>query len=102
MNERERFFQSVIARTVERIGVMSEAEVIDELRAVKAMRDSRGETLAFLTSISLVPTDSDDEINGLRSELSSAAQPSDVASLLSNYIEDALKEQLETLRKRGK
>jgi hypothetical protein len=102
MNEPERFFQSIFAR-VERIETMSETQVVNGLRAVKAMRDSRGKTLAFLTACSLVPAeDSEDEINKLRSELSSAAHPDDSASRLSDYIEDALKKRLETLRKTGK
>jgi hypothetical protein len=81
---------------------MSETQVVNGLRAVKAMRDSRGRTLAFLSACSLVPADSEDEINKLRSELSSAAHPDDSGSRLSDYIEDALKKHLATLRKTGK
>ena len=102
MNERERFFQSIFAR-VERIETMSETQVVNGLRAVKAVRDSWGKTLAFLTACSLMPAeDSEDEINKLRSELSSAAPPDDSTLRLSDYIEDALKKRLETLRKTGK
>jgi len=102
MNERERFFQSVFAR-VERIETMSETQVVNGLRAVKAVRDSWGKTLAFLTACSLIAAeDSEDEINKLRSELSLAARPDDNALRLSSYIEDRLKKRLETLRKNGK
>ena len=56
------------------IETISETQVINRLRAVKVMRDSRGKALAFLTACSLVPAeDSEEEINKLRSELSSAA-----------------------------
>jgi hypothetical protein len=103
MNERERFFQSVFTRTVERIATMSETEVVDGLRAVKVTRDNYEKTLSFLTSSSLVPAeDAEDEINKLRAELSSTAHSSDSALRLSDYIEDALKKRLETLRKQGK
>jgi hypothetical protein len=103
MNERERFFQSVFTRTVERIATMSETEVVDGLRAVKSTRDNYEKTLSFLTSCSLVPAeDAEDEINKLRAELSSTAHSSDSAFRLSDYIEDALKKRLETLRKQGK
>ena len=102
MNERERFFQSVFAR-VEGIETMSEAQVVNGLRAVKAVRDSWGKTLAFLTACSLMPAeDSENEINKLRSELSSAARPDDSALRLSDYIEDALKKRLGTFKKKGK
>jgi hypothetical protein len=46
--------------------------------------------------------DAEDEINKLRAELSSTAHSSDSAFRLSDYIEDALKKRLETLRKQGK
>jgi len=101
MSEQERFFQSVFTRTVERIAKMSEAEVVDALRAVKATRDSHEKALSFLTSSSLVPAaDAEDEISKLRAELSSTPHSGDSALRLSDYIEDALKKRVETLRKR--
>ena len=103
MNERERFFQSVLTRTIERIATMSEPEVLDELRAVKATRDNYEKTLSFLISSSLVPAeDAEDEISKLEAELSSTAHSGDSPLRLSDYIEDALKRRLETLRKQGK
>jgi hypothetical protein len=43
---------------------MTEAEVVDQLRTLKAERDSVGETLSFLNSVSLpVSDDPDDENN---------------------------------------
>ncbi|HEY1677128.1 MAG TPA: hypothetical protein VGG04_05440 [Candidatus Sulfotelmatobacter sp.] len=102
MNERESFFRSVFARTVAQIETMNEIQVVDGLRALKASRDSFDKTLAFVASISLVPAeDSDSEISKLRSELSSKAHSRDSASRLSEYIENALKVRLETLRKRS-
>ena len=103
MNERERFFQSVFPRTVERIATMNETEVVEGLRAVKATRDSYEKTLSFLTSSSLVGAqNAEDEIKRLRSELSSTAHPGDSALRLWDYVEDALKKRLETLRKQAK
>jgi len=103
MNDRERFFQSVFARTIERIEAMSETQVIDGLRAVQITRDNWEKTLAFIGSISLIPAeDSDDEINKLRRELGSRAQSDGGALRLSGYIEDALKKRLEMLRRQGK
>jgi hypothetical protein len=102
MNERERFFQSVFTRTVDRIATMSETEVVDELRAAKATRDSYEKTLSFLTSSSLVSAENaEDEIDKLRVELNSTAHSGDSALRLSDYIEDALKKRLQTLRKQG-
>jgi len=98
MNEREKFFQSVFARTIERIEAMSETQVVDGLRAMRVTGDSWGKTLAFIASISLIPAeDPDDEINKLRMELGSRAQSGGGALRLSGYIENALKKRLETL-----
>jgi hypothetical protein len=100
MNERERFFRSVFARTAERIETMNEVQVIDGLRALKTAQDSCAKMLAFVASVSLLPTeDSDNEIDKLRSELSSTARSRDSASRLSEYIEASLKARLETLRR---
>jgi hypothetical protein len=103
MNDRERFFQSVLAKTIERIEAMSETQVVDGLRAVQATGDSWGKMLPFIASTSFVPAeDPDDEINKLRTDLGSRA-PFGVGALrLSGYIEDALKKRLETLRRKGK
>jgi hypothetical protein len=103
MNDRERFFQSVFARTVERIETMSETQVVDGLRAVQSTSDSLGKTLAFIASISIIPSDDpDDEINKLRTELGSRAQSGGGALRLSGHIENALKKRLETLRRKSK
>jgi len=80
---------------------MSETEVVDALRAVKTTRDSHEKVLSVLTSSFLVPAvDSEDEISKLRAEPNSRAHSGDGALRLSDYIEDALKKRVDTLRKR--
>jgi hypothetical protein len=104
MNEREQFLQQAFARiasTVERIQTMTETQVLHQLRAIRALRDSNAQTLAFLNSTSLVPEDSEDQISNLRSKLSSYPRPSGDPFDL-DYIEDALNKRLETLRKNSK
>jgi hypothetical protein len=102
MNEREefhKFWQSSFTR----IQTMTEAQVVDGLRSLRAARNMAGETLAFLHSVSLVPTeDSGDEMNKLRSDLNSYPHPSLSPDVVFDYIEDALKKRLETLRRKGK
>ena len=79
--------REMFERMLERIQNMTEAELVDQLRAVKAVRDSFGETLSFLDSVSLpVSEDREDEINKLRS----TSRPSDSMLQLSDLIEDAL------------
>jgi hypothetical protein len=106
MNERERFemgYRQIVARYVERIQTMTENQVVHELRAMKAGRNSADTTLAFLNSVSLAATeDCQDEINKLRSQISSYPRPSDNPFHLLDFIEDALKKRLETLRKNGR
>lgn len=90
--------REMFERMLERIQNMTEAELVDQLRALKAMRDSFGETLSFLDSVSLpVSEDREDEINKLRS----TSRPSDSMLQLSDLIEDALKKRLEQVRKKG-
>ena len=82
---------------------MTETQVIRALRGWKAVRNTEGETLAFLDSVSLAPTeDPEDEVNKLRSQLSSSANRGVSPFYLSDCVEDALKKRLETLRKSGK
>jgi hypothetical protein len=66
------------------------------------VRDHFGETLSFLNSASLpVSEDREDEITELRSELNSTSRPEDSVRQLSDYLEDALKKQLQRVRKTG-
>jgi len=82
---------------------MTETQVIKALRGWKAVRSTQGETLAFLNSVSLAPPeDPEDEINKLRSQLSSRANRGVRPFYLSDCVEDALKKRLETLRKNRK
>ena len=105
MNEREKFvksFYAMVALSVERISTMTESQVLNRLRAIKAGRASLGETLAFLNSVAISPTeDSEHGVNKLRSELSSRKHPSDPRRDILDYIESALKKRLEELRKHG-
>jgi hypothetical protein len=95
--------QSFVATYAERIQTMTETQVIDALRARQAARNSEGEMLAFLNSVSLVPPeDHDEEINELKSQLSSTARSPVSPFHLSAYVEDALKMRLDTLRKNGR
>lgn len=75
MNEREKFIQSFyagIAAFVDRISTMTETQVLAMLRGISASRNSQNQTLAFLNSVALnALEDTDDEINKLRSQLSS-------------------------------
>jgi hypothetical protein len=87
----------------DRIQTMTETQVIDALRAWKAARNSEGDTLAFLNSISLVPSeDPEDEISELKSQLSSTARSTVNPFYLSDFVKDALKKRLDTLRRNGK
>ncbi len=106
MNEREQFekySRSIFERTIARIQTMTEDQVIHELGAVKAARNMMDGTLAFLHSVSLAPTqETADEINKLRSDVNSYPHPAFSPTLVSDYIEDALKKRLEMLRKKSK
>ena len=87
---------------MEKISSMTEAQVLNSLRAMKTGRESVGETLAFLSSVAIPPTDdSEHGINQLRSELSSRERPTDHPLDILDYIEGALKKRLEELRKSG-
>jgi uncharacterized coiled-coil DUF342 family protein len=103
MNEREQFlqrFQSFFTAYVHRVQKMNETQVLNGLRAMKATRNSYREELAFLNSVSLAPTeDLGDEINKLRRQLSSRERAGLNPFFLLDYIEDALKDRLETLRR---
>jgi len=95
--------QSFLATYVQRIQTMTETQVVDALRGMNASRASVDATLAFLSSISLMPAeDSEDEINKLRSNLSLYPRPSGNPSHLPDYLEDALKKRLKALRREGK
>jgi predicted RecB family endonuclease len=106
MNEREQFLQtmqSFIAAYLERIQRMTEAQVVNALQMLQATRRNQEQTLAFLKSVSLNPTEeSDHEIKELKSQLDSPERAGYSPFDLSDYIEDALKKRLETLRRRGK
>jgi hypothetical protein len=106
MNEREQFekySRSIFERTVARIQTMSADQVVEGLRAIQAARNMMDGTLAFLHSVSLAPTaDLEDEIGKLRSDVNSYPHPTFSPTLVSDYIEDALKKRLETLRRRAK
>ena len=102
MNEWEKLLQSFYTRMVDRISTMTEAQVLGALRAIKASRNSNNEMLAFLNSVAVVPSqDSDDEINKLRSQLSSRTRSSDSGLDPMDYVDGALNKRLERLRKRG-
>lgn len=105
MNERDKFIQSFysrIAAVVDRISTMTEAQVLAILRSITASRNTHKEMLTFLNSVALVPSqDPDDEINKLRSQLSSETRSDDSGLDPMDYIEDALNKRLERLRKRG-
>jgi hypothetical protein len=89
-------------RMLQQIPNLTEAQVLDQLRALRAVRDNFGETLSFLNSASLpVSEDREDEITELRSELNSTSRPEDSVRQLSDYLEDALKKQLQRVRKTG-
>jgi len=80
---------------------MSETEVVAALRAREAFRHNLGETLAWLKSVPLLPEEnSEDDINQLTSDLNLYPRPAVDPFLVPDYIEDALKKRLETLRKR--
>jgi hypothetical protein len=122
MNEREEFlqyFQSILARMVEKIETMTESQALDGLREVKAARNIYDEELA-----ERIQTMTDTEVPEgprevrpretsvawswpfsmlltLRSHLSSTARYGSPPSLL-DTIEDALNKRLETLRREGK
>jgi len=82
---------------------MTEDQVVDGLRSLKAARNMAGETLTFLHSVSFVLTeDSEDAINKMRSDLNSYPHPRLSPDVVFDYIEDALKKRLETLRRKGK
>lgn len=67
---------------------------------MKAARNNYSQELAFLNSVSLKPTeDPGDEINQLKRQLNSPDRAGQNPFLMLDYIEEALKERLETLRK---
>lgn len=103
MNEQDQFrqlTQSFFAAYLERIQGMTETQVLNALRAWESERDSVNQRQAFLNSVSLAPEDDlADEISKLRSLLNSKARPGAGPFDLSEYIEDALKKRLDTLRK---
>jgi hypothetical protein len=129
MNEREEFlqyFKSVFTNMVERMETMTETQVLDGLREVKAARNiyeeefaermeamiqtevrerprrvvkaarNIGEALAYLRSIQPFFN----SVNKLRSQLGAKARSGGSPRCLFDSLEDALKNRLETLRKR--
>ena len=79
--------RQMFERMIRQIPNLTEAQVLEQLRALRAVRDNFGETLSFLNSASLpVSEDREDEINKLRS----TSRPSDSMLQLSDLIEDAL------------
>jgi hypothetical protein len=101
MNEPEQFlFQRRFTTYVHRIEKMNETEALNGLRMMKAARNSYREELAFLNSVSLAPTEeTDDETGKLRQQLTSTERAGFSPFALLDYIEDALKERLEALRR---
>lgn len=83
---------------------MTETHVLAMLRGISASRNSQNQTLAFLNSVALnALEDTDDEINKLRSQLSSRARSEESGGLDPlDYIEEALKKRLVRLRSKGK
>jgi hypothetical protein len=128
MNEREEFlqyFQSVFTNMVERMETMTETQVLDGLREVKAARNiyeeefterieamiqiqvreqprrvvkaarNTGEELAYLRSIQAFLN----SVNKLRSQFGARARSGGSPASLFASLEDALMKRLETLRK---
>jgi hypothetical protein len=80
---------------------LTETQVITALRAVEAVRHQEREMLGWLNSVSLVSTeDSTGEINQLKSDLNLYRRAPVGPFPLRNYLEEALKMRLETLRKK--
>jgi hypothetical protein len=105
MNERQQFLRQTsetITRTVQRIETMTEIEVLRALHGIKAKRESDARMLAFLSSVSLSPTeDLEDGINELRSQLNARKRSCEDLPDLSSYVEDALQKRLKKLREKS-
>jgi hypothetical protein len=94
--------REMFERMIQHKPTLTEAQVLDQLRALRAVRDNFGGTFSFLNSASLpVTEDCEDEIAELRSELNSTSRSEDSVRLLSDYLEDALKHRLGRVRKTG-
>lgn len=102
MSDQNRFvklFQAWFERRLELVQTMNEAQVLRQLQAIQAGRKSGNETLSFLHSVSLKPSeDLGPELNQLRAMLNSAERSSSPFDVV-DYFEEALKKRLETLRK---
>jgi hypothetical protein len=95
MDDPEQVVQALQAH----IRTMTETQIVDNLRAVEALRRHEREMLGWLKSVSLVSTeDSTAEINQLKSDLNLYRRPPVVPFW--DHFEEALKKRLETLRKR--
>src|ERR1035441_2721962 len=80
--------RQMFERMIRQIPNLTEAQVLEQLRALRAVRDNFGETLSFLNSASLpVSEDREDEITELRSELNSTSRPEDSVRQLSDYLD---------------
>ena len=105
MNEREQFYSQIsqkITKVIQRIETMTEPEVLSALHAIQARRRSEAQTLDFLNSVSIAPAeDSEGTMNELRSQLNARKHSGESPSAASNYIENALKRRLATLRNEG-
>lgn len=102
MSEREKWLQgymSLISETLERIETMDEAQVLRTLQSIRCSEEHQEQTLAFLKSVSIPHTDSEDELTGLRKELNSPTRRRENAFNPMQPIEHALKQRLETLRR---
>lgn len=103
MSDQNRFlklFQAWFERRLELVQTMNEAQVLRQLQAIQAGRKNGNETLAFLHSVSLKPSeDLGPELNQLRALLNSAQRSGSSPFDVADYFEEALKKRLETLRK---
>lgn len=94
------YSEDIIQTLQSQIRTMTEAEVIDNLRAFEALRRHNREMKGWLKSVSFKSAeDSTSEINQLKSNLDLYRRPSAIPFPLWDHIEKALKNQLETLRK---
>lgn len=105
MNEGDEFLRltrSFYSSYVERIQTMTETQVLDALRSWDAARNNVDEKLAFLSSVSLKPEEPGDEMDRLKSQMSSSRRRPGDPFVLEDYIQHALKKRLESIRKNQK
>ena len=81
---------------------MNEAQVLRTLQSLRTTHDHQAQTLAFLSSVSISSMDdTDDGLDQLKKQLNAPARRAEGLFDPMTYVEEALNQRLQTLRRQG-